>query len=267
MITNSTPSADGSKPLTLNPKTTCVCQDCGQPTKDQSGRSLRCNTCFRISRRRAASKACERCGKEFTGKPSKVAKQAFCSRSCASIVQAAVMPPEMKSKRSDTMRGLATSHPGFLRRYEKMTGESNPMKSEETRKKVSVALSGRPSPHLNGGNGTGMTVPQAMLLEALGTPWVPEFLVWGRGQHDEWPLMLVDLAVPDLKIAIEVDGQSHNTLKVRERDKKKERLLNEAGWRIIRVKNSEVLADLNRCVSRVREFLESSQPGGLPATI
>jgi very-short-patch-repair endonuclease len=69
--------------------------------------------------------------------------------------------------------------------------------------------------------------------------------------------MLVDLALPGQKIAVEVDGLSHNTYAVRERDSRKDSLLAEAGWSVLRITNSEILSDLGGAVSKVHEFCAS----------
>lgn len=62
-------------------------------------------------------------------------------------------------------------------------------------------------------------------------------------KHEHWGLMVLDLANPAMKVGVEVDGVSHNTNVVRLRDRKKDRLLENAGWRVLRVKNEAILND------------------------
>jgi hypothetical protein len=138
-----------------------------------------------------------------------------------------------------------------------MRGEGNPMKSQEVREKVSAALRGVPREHLNGGNGTGLTKPQRLLMEALPQEWTPEYVVWGRGAVKVWPLMIVDLAIQERKWAIEVDGASHNSIKVRERDSRKDQLLADAGWSVFRVTNKKILEDLDQALLDIQKFFES----------
>jgi hypothetical protein len=159
--------------------------------------------------------------------------------------------------RSARMRLLATTHPKFLVNQENMKGDTNPSKRLEVRQKISAALSGISRPHLSGGNGAGLTEPQRILLEALSEDWVPEFCVWGKGFEPSWPVMLVDLAFVEKKLVIEVDGPSHNTIKARERDARKDSLLLDNGWRVLRVKNQEILSDLRRVITKVQEFCQS----------
>lgn len=66
--------------------------------------------------------------------------------------------------------------------------------------------------------------------------------------------MIVDLAYVEKKWAVEVDGLSHNTIKVRERDRKKDGLLKEAGWLVYRVTNKEVNSDPKQCVLNIQAF-------------
>lgn len=116
----------------------------------------------------------------------------------------------------------------------------NCMKRPEVRQKVSEALRGRFCGS-RGGNGHGLTVPQQRLLETLGDGWVAEFIVFSNGFRDDWPLMIVDIAHPVSKVAVEVNGNSHNTLKVKARDKKKKEILEGLGWTVFSFKNKAVL--------------------------
>jgi len=56
------------------------------------------------------------------------------------------------------------------------------------------------------------------------------------------PCYKVDLANVGKKIAFELDGRSHNTLKNREADAKKMACLAERGWSVYRVSNEKALA-------------------------
>ena len=62
---------------------------------------------------------------------------------------------------------------------------------------------------------------------------------------------MFDIANPELKIAIEVDGETHSSPKGRDRDNRKEGLLKEYGWKILRFKNEEILNDLIGCMQQV----------------
>jgi hypothetical protein len=129
---------------------------------------------------------------------------------------------------------------------------SNPMHSAATRQKLSDTLikMGH-KPLIQGGNGRGLTVPQQALLEFLGAGWTAEHVV-GTGQTKGRGLgtaYKADLANPTTKTIIEVDGLSHNLLRVRALDHKRDTLLRSLGWRVFRVKNEQVQLLCETCKS------------------
>lgn len=63
-----------------------------------------------------------------------------------------------------------------------------------------------------------------------------------------------DLAHEGLKIAVEIDGRSHSSLKRQAQDAKKERFLRGLGWTVLRFTNEEVLENPTRCVQMVRSI-------------
>ena len=137
--------------------------------------------------------------------------------------------------------------------------EQNPMSKEEVREKVSNTLKAMNwKPKVHGGNGCGLTVPQQMLLNEL-DGFVAEFAIkTGFSQKDNsgYPTCYkVDLANEKLKIAIEVDGFSHCSLKAQERDAKKEKFLISIGWKVLRFKNAEILNNVQDCVQKVKSMI------------
>lgn len=118
----------------------------------------------------------------------------------------------------------------------------NPMTRPEVRAKVSRRLReiGH-APSVRGGNGRGMTRPQAILLSALGPGWEPEFAIPLGGRISGYPTSYkVDLADPAKRIAIEVDGNCHYSRK--DQDAKKDAKLTSLGWTVLRFWNREILA-------------------------
>ncbi len=84
-------------------------------------------------------------------------------------------------------------------------------------------------------------MPQKLLLDYLGEDWKSEYIVitpWIIG----FPTCFkIDLACPARKIAIECDGSSHNGLKAKERDKRKDDFLRSVGWTVLRLWNKDIL--------------------------
>ena len=61
----------------------------------------------------------------------------------------------------------------------------------------------------------------------------------------------VDVCNPALKIAVEVDGNSHCPISRQEQDRKKDALLSGLGWTVLRFSNRQVMTDLEGCVRKV----------------
>jgi very-short-patch-repair endonuclease len=67
----------------------------------------------------------------------------------------------------------------------------------------------------------------------------------------------IDFAIPDKRIAIELDGHDyHKTKEQRTNDAQRERYLQENGWTVIRFTGSEVYKDASGCVDQVLRILE-----------
>lgn len=65
----------------------------------------------------------------------------------------------------------------------------------------------------------------------------------------------IDVGNEALKMAIEVDGSSHDCLARRAQDEKKTAWLKARGWRVMRFKNARVDDDLMGCLADVIEEL------------
>jgi very-short-patch-repair endonuclease len=130
----------------------------------------------------------------------------------------------------------------------------NPMHNPKSREKMRTTLRAMGwKPPVRGGNGQPLPVPQLLLACALG--WETEYPV-ALGITKINPQRLpacykVDIANPTLKVAVEVDGMSHQALERRKQDRKKEKALSERGWTVLRFSNEEVMENLSTCVQTV----------------
>jgi very-short-patch-repair endonuclease len=68
---------------------------------------------------------------------------------------------------------------------------------------------------------------------------------------------VLDFYCPELKLAVELDGDIHEIPEQREYDKSRQKYLEEFGIRFIRIKNEEFLSNPNRAFSRIENKIKS----------
>lgn len=91
-----------------------------------------------------------------------------------------------------------------------------------------------------GGNGTGPSESEAALLDKLGDGWVHNHVVpTGRSSKNGPTHYKLDVAHPERRVAIEVDGNSHKARDRRRADTRKDEFLQGLGWTVIRLTNRE----------------------------
>ncbi|MBT2516509.1 DUF559 domain-containing protein [Streptomyces sp. ISL-90] len=71
-----------------------------------------------------------------------------------------------------------------------------------------------------------------------------------------------DLAYPDLRIAIEYEGDDHRDAGRWHRDIERRELFEDAGWRVIRVTSRAVFHEPERLIARVRRACEARRIPG-----
>lgn len=194
---------------------------------------------------------CTWCGKEIAF-PSKAQKDGFmrrgriyCSKACGDSFRRLIS--------SQTMRETN------LRLASDRMKSRNPMSNPSSREKMKKSLSGR-TPTSRMGNGMGLTKPQAILLSKL-SKYRPaaEYPVSTNGIEGLPTCYKVDIAIPEIKLAIEVDGRSHRAIQRKIEDKKKDDFLCSIGWMVERIKNEEILNCADAFVSRLEDEIACLQ--------
>lgn len=172
---------------------------------------------------------CKACHKEFKS-PSY--KRKFCSKECQSNISSKLMV------------------------------EKNPMRLESVRRKVSNTLKEmRHKPLIQGGNGRGATKEQLNLYNEItkkdGSFSLEYIEKTGhlRKQFKSPNHYKIDIASKVHMIAIEVDGSSHNSQKIKECDKRKKKLLALRGWKVLSVSNIQIQTELKNCVKMVLSMI------------
>jgi len=104
-----------------------------------------------------------------------------------------------------------------------------------------------------GGNGQ-LTEPQKLLASVLN--WPVEFCIsLGKRQSGFPTNYKVDIACPEKKLAIEVDGKGHASQKKKMQDLKKTQKLNSLGWKVLRFSNQEIMTNLSQVLSQIKKEL------------
>ncbi len=198
------------------------------------------------------NRPCEFCGETFLPPQFPASGLVrFCGKSCSAKWRmrqpqhiAKIHTAEVAAKRGRAKAAwFAAKSPEAERELERIR-TLNPMADPEVRAKVSRMLKriGH-GPSVRGGNGHGMTAPQSILLTALGSGWEAELsLSLGRRTRGYPSHYKIDLGNSVLKVGIEVDGNSHQVLKRKELDHKKDAKLASLGWTVLRFWNADILS-------------------------
>lgn len=213
---------------------------------------------------------CEWCGRSSVKKGKRSQPPRFCDAKCSAKWRmsradyvASLNTPKHRAAASVNMRRWRESPEGQATLQAHLKGPSNPFNNPTVRVRAAATLREQGYPMLTGGNGQ-LTVPQALLAERLG--WPTEVVV-PTGRKRPWPYAYkIDIASLELRIAIEVDGESHRSPAARERDARKDSLLTAFGWTVLRFSNKRVLAETDAVVAEVLTAVRSTTSRQAPAT-
>ncbi len=210
-------------------------------------------------------KQCAFCQKDFVQKrkPKKEHQGRFCGTSCSAKWR--MTQPEIR-KKIYTQENIEKTASKLRGRKRPQCAERmrlhNPMWKEGVKEKVRSSLLAKGpdgwKPSIRCGNGYGPTGPEQVLLMLLhGVKWnIPVQTKKGKGSG--YPTVYkIDLGFPELKLGIEVDGQSHNSLARQAQDKKKDDFLHSLGWRVLRFKNKDILEDTQKIISTILEWKDT----------
>ena len=190
---------------------------------------------------------CSQCGKGFDPKPfqiykAKNAARVYCDPKCRWEYVSQLSRVRM----ANTNRKYASVR----------MKANNPMASVASVAKMTATMKrlGH-KPKVRGGNGQPTPVPVARLAESLG--WPLEVAVkTGCPRGQGFPTVYkLDIGNRELKIGVEVDGNSHNIKRRKEEDSKKTALLSSLGWIVLRFSNQAVMERLEECVQVVESTI------------
>lgn len=237
-----------------------------QRTRVRRGLPVFCGSrCIQLHRHRTKPKPrlpkiqrhCEECAVLFTlnnvqswklrtGK----ATQFFCSKSCRT-----------KHTARTSLKFRASVQAANMARIDELKEQMVEMRKKAAQPEVVARMretmkARGHKPRVRGGNGQGLTAPQAALWVELwqltGVEWIPEYPIkTGLGRRGCARAYKVDLAHPTLRLAIECDGPSHKSLSRQAQDRKKEAILSSLGWQVLRFSNREIMENTAACAQTV----------------
>jgi hypothetical protein len=189
----------------------------------------------------------------------------YCSVTCSNIVKA--NNPEVRQKRRETieqnggwskhMKKIHMKNPHISQLSSTRMKTNNPMFNPENVEKMRQKLIGRTFLS-RGGNGK-ITPQQELLWSLLGEGWEMELPILTKNVKTLFKSLpasyKVDIGNQEMKISIEVDGNSHKSKKWKFLDKRKTNVLNSLGWKVLRFWNEEVMTNPQMCVQKIRESM------------
>jgi len=111
-------------------------------------------------------------------------------------------------------------------------------------------------PSIRGGNGTGPTAAEQLLLNAFPKAKNNYPIRTGMKAGSGYPTCYkVDLGFPGIRLAIEADGNSHKLMERREQDVKKTEFLTRIGWIVMRFTNKRIMEDTERVTEELRSVM------------
>ena len=107
-------------------------------------------------------------------------------------------------------------------------------------------------PPVRGGNGTGPTLAEQTLFDALGIGWTMQHVVKTGLRNKGYPHHYkIDLAQTEKMIAVEVDGETHRGKARARSDRRKDEFLRSKGWKVVRVPNRVAIQETEACAIRI----------------
>ena len=161
---------------------------------------------------------------------------------------------------SERMKHLAREKKHPMHRPEviaRFLGDNNPSSRPDVKEKISQL---RKTEYAAGTNKCGWKGPQkeptkaedALLgsLVSLGFAW--NMPIHGGGYRN----YRLDFAHRDMKICIEIDGNSHRGQVKRIRDRRKDDFLRSQGWQVVRFTNEQVLSNRAMVINAICDFIK-----------
>lgn len=95
-----------------------------------------------------------------------------------------------------------------------------------------------------------VSYPEQVILKYL-----KEYKILGWVHQLQFSIYQIDFAFPEYKLAVEIDGHTHTTEKVKKIDNRRDKYLESKGWRTLRITTKEVRNDVYECINIIQNEL------------
>lgn len=210
----------------------------------------------------AEIKKCEWCDAVLPKKPGR--ERRFCNYSCNAHWRHAHgwgCSPEARQGMRENCLKMRSRPDVQAKRRAYLDSEKGRSQLKEGSKKGTDKLRALGFPGMTYRNGHGPTVPQKVLFDALSEATLEHPVATG----ERLKVWKIDIAIPRLQLAIEVDGRSHRLARNKEIDSQKEQFLKGRGWTLLRFWNEEILRDLPSVLRRIYATIASLETRKEPA--
>jgi len=100
-------------------------------------------------------------------------------------------------------------------------------------------------------------------------PPSPEIIVWNTVRNRQIDgckfkrqysvgRFVIDFFCPELKLAVEIDGDTHYKESEQEKDRHRQQYLEKLGIKFLRFTNQDINENLNGVVERIREYIQTA---------
>lgn len=235
--------------------------------------SIKCRNAARVTRTTRPCAWCKVVQIPYYPNRQEKYNQKYCSRECLAQAKMAnpeyrkkLHNPEVTKKIQKSLKAFYSTEAGKAeaKKHSIRMSKTNPSHNQEIVEKIRQTKEKNGTLHIapknRGGNGQ-LTVPQKSLHTLLGEGWKMEFVVktgikrtWAKSPYPGH--YKLDLALPELLLAIEVDGHTHSSKTALGVDRKKTEFLKSLGWTVLRFTNKEVMTNSLKVLSEIQKKIK-----------
>lgn len=156
------------------------------------------------------------------------------------------------------------AHPDYEKRLKIKKGKLSKFRtgkklSKKTKEKISKSrikyLKENPSqvPYLLN-HSSKISYPEQTMIKYLN-----KYNIKGWIHQMQFSIYQLDFAFPEYRLCVEIDGSTHLLPKVKAKDKKRDKYLNDEGWRVLRITAKKIQHNVYECINIILNTLGEKQ--------